>query len=124
MMLIYKVTEIYCTGIEVETKYFQFEKTANEYFYKTLEELKKTMPLVKKEDIKIPLFSWFEDDEVKYDEEEEPIMIYEPNPNQEDFVRSATLKYWESYDTDTDIMAGAEMKQMILQMTKHELISE
>ena len=56
---------------------------------------------------------------------QEPILLIdEQSPHQEHFVLAATLKYWESFDTDTDYAAEYSISQMVLSLTQHELICE
>jgi hypothetical protein len=104
-MEIYKVSELDYMGFEKDTKYFQFRESANEHFYKKLEELKKEVPLASKNDL----------------DGEEPIIFHELKPFRKNFVRSATLMYWESFHTE----CGTEhdIYQMALEITKHELVT-
>jgi hypothetical protein len=104
-MLIYKVSVLDYMGFERETNYYQHLEIANVDFYKKLDELKSDIPLADKDDL----------------DGEEPIKIHELKPHQKDFVRSATLMYWESYHTD----CGTEhdISHMELLITKHDLIA-
>lgn len=104
-MLIYKVSLLDHMGFEEETNYYERLETAKKHFCKRLDELKKEIPLADKSDL----------------EGKEPIRINETKPHQKEFVRSATLMYWESYHTD----CGTEhdINQMELIITKHELLT-
>lgn len=106
-MLIYKVSVLDTMGFErEETKYYQHLESANEHFYRRVNELKHEFKLADKDDL----------------DDQEPVRIHESNPHRDNFVRSATLNHWESYPTDCGTEHDITETEVII--TKHELITE